>query len=64
MYDGGKDISKLGLIAKWNYEHVTSYYPGQCGIVDGTSGELWYAPHDDDTVAIFASDLCRYNIEI
>lgn len=58
MYDGGDDISKLGIITKWNYEHTTKYYSDECGLVNGSSGELWYPPHDADEVSIFASDLC------
>ncbi|XP_030747227.1 protein croquemort-like [Sitophilus oryzae] len=58
MYSGGDDISKLGLITQWNYEHQTSYYKDTCGVVSGTSGELWYPPLSDDEIAIFASDLC------
>ncbi|XP_066248766.1 protein croquemort [Euwallacea similis] len=58
MYDGGDDLEKLGLITEWNYEHVTSYYSGKCAIVNGSSGELWYPPHNDDKVPIFSSDMC------
>ncbi|XP_048517037.1 protein croquemort isoform X4 [Dendroctonus ponderosae] len=60
MYSGGNDIRKLGLITRWNYEHETSYYPGECAVVNGSSGELWYAPHDDKEVAIFSPDMCRF----
>lgn len=58
MYSGGKDPSKLGIITKWNYEHKTSYYPGDCGIVNGSSGELWYAVRGQETVSIFSPDMC------
>lgn len=59
MYSGGKDPSKLGIITKWNYEHKTSYYPGDCGIVNGSSGELWYAVRGQEKVSIFSPDMCR-----
>lgn len=59
MYNGCNDIRKLGLITRWNYAHETSYYPGECAVVNGSSGELWYAPHDDNEVAIFSPDMCR-----
>ncbi|XP_066150907.1 protein croquemort isoform X2 [Euwallacea fornicatus] len=58
MYDGGDDIAKLGLITRWNYEHVTSYYPEKCAIVNGSSGELWYPPRNDEEVSIFSPDMC------
>ncbi|CAG9766453.1 unnamed protein product [Ceutorhynchus assimilis] len=58
MYSGGKNIALLGLIHEWNYQHKTPYYNGSCGLVNGSSGELWWAPHDDETVSIFAPDLC------
>lgn len=60
MYTGKDDISKLGIIAEWNYESQTSYYPDECGLVNGTSGELWYPPHSKEEISIFASDMCRY----
>lgn len=59
MYDGSDDLRKLGRIVKWNYNSSTTYYPGKCGQVEGTSGELWYPIQNDPTVEIFTSDLCR-----
>ncbi|XP_050299507.1 protein croquemort [Anthonomus grandis grandis] len=58
MYSGGKDISKLGVITRWNYEHLTSYYPDGCNIVNGSSGELWYPPLNAEQISIFSPDLC------
>ncbi|KAF7270551.1 hypothetical protein GWI33_016506 [Rhynchophorus ferrugineus] len=58
MYTGNKDISKLGIITEWNYESQTSYYPDKCGLINGTSGELWYPPHSSEEISIFASDMC------
>ncbi|XP_060532200.1 protein croquemort isoform X2 [Cylas formicarius] len=63
MYSGEHDGSKLGIITQWNYEHQTSYYPGECGIINGTSGELWYPPKGDEEVSLFAPDLCS-NVQL
>lgn len=60
MNHGGDDINKLGVIRAWNYNEQVPFWPGRCGKVGGTSGELWYPTRDDKSVKIFAPDLCRY----
>lgn len=58
MNDGADSIDNLGIVRKWNnYEHVP-YYPGDCGKVEGTQGELWYPPHEKRSIKIFSNDLC------
>ncbi|XP_063923232.1 protein croquemort-like isoform X2 [Zophobas morio] len=58
MYDGSDDVRKLGKFTAWNYEEKSSYYPGHCGQVGGTSGELWYPVKDDKTIQVFSADVC------
>ncbi|XP_049825734.1 protein croquemort isoform X2 [Aethina tumida] len=58
MYNGADSISKLGRLAMWNYEPRVDDYPGECGKIQGTSGELWYPPHEDDVLEVFAPDIC------
>lgn len=58
MFTGADDIEKLGRIHAWNYNSSVSYYKGNCGKVEGTSGELWYPPRDDKFIKVFANDIC------
>jgi scavenger receptor class B protein 1 len=58
MFDGTDDVRKLGRFSSWNYNKSTKYYPGYCGQVNGTSGELWYPVEDDSHVQIFSPDTC------
>lgn len=55
-------MNKLGIIEMWNGVPKTRYYEGQCGDVNGTSGELWPPVENDEKVYIFAPDICRYVI--
>lgn len=61
--DTGKDtLDSLGILRRWNYKEQLDYYPGKCGKVGGTTGELW--PIDspsESTATIFATDMCRYH---
>lgn len=59
MYSGETDILKLGVITRWNGVAKTEYYEGDCGDVNGTSGELWPPVEDDKKVYVFAPDICR-----
>lgn len=58
MFDGANGISNLGNVINWNYQSQVPYYEGECGRVKGSQGELWYPPHDQQTIEIFSSDLC------
>ncbi|XP_056642709.1 protein croquemort-like [Diorhabda sublineata] len=58
MIDGADGINNLGIIKNWNYQSRLPYYEGECGIVNGSQGELWYPPHDQQRIKIFSSDLC------
>ncbi|KAG5890079.1 hypothetical protein JTB14_003643 [Gonioctena quinquepunctata] len=58
MNNGGDDIDKLGIVRFWNYKDSVPYWKGQCGKVEGTTGELWYPPKDMQTIKIFSNDLC------
>uniref|UniRef100_A0A224XEZ7 Putative plasma membrane glycoprotein cd36 n=1 Tax=Panstrongylus lignarius TaxID=156445 RepID=A0A224XEZ7_9HEMI len=60
MDTGTKDLSQVGKIRSWNYKNKTNYFPGQCGDVAGTSGEVfppWLTPKD--RIGLFSGDLCR-----
>ncbi|KAJ8971442.1 hypothetical protein NQ314_000698 [Rhamnusium bicolor] len=40
MNTGADDVEKLGIVKKWNYNATVSFFEGNCGKVEGTTGEL------------------------
>lgn len=61
MYTGFEDIDQLALLNTWNYKTETGVFPGECGKVQGSMGEV-FPPNsaDESEIKIFANDLCRY----
>lgn len=61
IHTGQQDLSQMGNLKYWNGSEYTNYWQGECGRVNGTTGELW-APginwHDPAT--IFFSDAARF----
>lgn len=57
---GVDDIYNVGIMDRWNGMANTNYYKGECGMVNGTSGEL-FPPmkYVMDDVDIFIPDICR-----
>lgn len=59
MMTGQNTLDDLGFLKTWNYKSKTNYFPGDCGVVDGTTGELWPLDSPQKSKAtIFATDLC------
>lgn len=60
MYTGAEDISKIGQLKYWNYNDRTVFYPGKCGMVNGSAGEF-YPPKQqkDKPISFFSPDMCR-----
>ncbi|KZC09768.1 PREDICTED: protein croquemort-like [Dufourea novaeangliae] len=58
MHTGVTDMRELGIVKEWNYNNHVSYYPGECGTVRGTNGDLWPPLPDNETVSFFVSDIC------
>nr|CAD7203608.1 unnamed protein product [Timema douglasi] len=58
MYTGTDDLSKLGMMYSWNYEHQSHYYEESCGLVRGTTGEICAPVKDMATLDLFSSDIC------
>nr|CAD7605787.1 unnamed protein product [Timema genevievae] len=58
MYTGTDDLSKLGMMYSWNYEHQSHYYNESCGLVRGTTGEICAPVKDMATLDLFSSDIC------
>ena len=61
MHTGVDDLSLLGSIASWNKMTRTEAYPGDCGLVRGSSDGLFPPGYTSsmDTISIFSTDLCR-----
>lgn len=57
---GERDINRLGDIYEWNFMSQSNFFEGECGIINGSTGDAW-APHRDLTqsVSMFTADLCR-----
>lgn len=58
MHTGVDNISDLGVLDKWNYSNETNHWSGECNDIRGTTGELWPPLNRDETVEIFAPDIC------
>lgn len=57
---GQDDISKVGIMTQWNNSNHTKYFRDTCGMVNGTSGELWpVGMKPTAPITLFISDLCR-----
>ncbi|KAI5633917.1 CD36 family domain-containing protein [Phthorimaea operculella] len=54
---GAEEFSRLGKVETWNYSNRT-VYRDECGIIKGSTGELWAPELDQAEVNVFASDLC------
>jgi scavenger receptor class B, member 1 len=57
---GSKDISKLGMIEKFNNgKESHDVYSGECSKLKGSTGELFNPDVTPDSISIFMGDLCR-----
>lgn len=57
MNTGASEFSMLGNIEMWQYSNRT-FYRDECGVVRGSTGELWAPEFGQEEVFVFASDLC------
>lgn len=59
MNTGTDDIGQLGMLQLWNFAGHTAY-AGDCGLVQGTTGELWPPVSDKQRpLEMFVGDVCR-----
>lgn len=61
MNTGAGDFSRLGNIERWRYSARTMYRD-ECGVVQGSTGELWAPEYGQPELLVFASDICTYMI--
>uniref|UniRef100_A0A0A9X4N1 Protein croquemort n=1 Tax=Lygus hesperus TaxID=30085 RepID=A0A0A9X4N1_LYGHE len=60
MDTGENDLTQVGKIREWNGQTRNDFFPGKCGEVAGTSGEVfppWLTTKDQ--LGLFSGDLCR-----
>lgn len=60
MWTGEDDIQKTGIMTLWNGSDRSKAFDGECGRIDGTSGEVWYPVKNSQKISMFISDICRY----
>lgn len=60
MHTGDGDIRQIGSVKLWDYATQTPFFPGECGLVNGSAGEF-YSPNQQRTepISFFSSDMCR-----
>ncbi|XP_063242448.1 protein peste-like isoform X1 [Bacillus rossius redtenbacheri] len=57
---GVDDADNIGRLVEWNHANHTPFYPGQCGMVNGSAGEMWPPfRQKTHTIAAFVPDFCR-----
>lgn len=61
MNTGASDFSRLGNIEQWRFSNRTDYRD-ECGVVKGSTGELWAPEFGQPEVNVFASDICTWVI--
>ncbi|CAG9579047.1 unnamed protein product [Danaus chrysippus] len=59
MNTGAKDFSSLGNVEKWRYSE-RSNFRDECGVVKGSTGELWAPELGQEEITVFAPDICTY----
>ncbi|XP_068151845.1 protein croquemort [Drosophila tropicalis] len=61
IHTGTDDIANLGRLTHWNGKPETGFYDMPCGIVNGTTGDL-FAPKMNvkEEITVFATDACRF----
>lgn len=57
---GADDISRIGRVEAWNYQQRTNFFPAECGMINGSAGEL-YPPQrtKERPVSFWSGDMCR-----
>lgn len=58
METGKNNFNELGLLKEWKFKNTSPYYPGNCGNVEGTLGDLWPPLPEKQTVSVFSPDVC------
>lgn len=61
MFTGANDITKYGLIDKYNgHSHLTHYTMDRCNSLLGSDGSI-FPPHmtTNTTIHVYDKDLCR-----
>ncbi|KAH8412390.1 hypothetical protein KR009_001673, partial [Drosophila setifemur] len=61
IHTGKGDLSRMGDLLLWKGENTTGFFPGECGKVNGSTGELWSPDRKwNQPTSIFLSDAARF----
>uniref|UniRef100_A0A1A9VH65 Protein croquemort n=1 Tax=Glossina austeni TaxID=7395 RepID=A0A1A9VH65_GLOAU len=60
IHTGQGNLREMGEIKLWNGQSHTGYFSGECGRINGSTGEL-FAPKRDpnEYITVFSRDTCR-----
>ncbi|XP_063975444.1 protein croquemort-like isoform X3 [Diachasmimorpha longicaudata] len=58
MNTGANSMTELGILSEWNYSKKSTIYPGTCGHINGSLGDLWPPVRYYEKVSVFAPDVC------
>lgn len=58
MQTGENNFNELGLIKAWKFQRTSPFYPGNCGNLESTLGDLWPPLLENQTVSVFSPDIC------
>ncbi|CAD6999070.1 unnamed protein product [Ceratitis capitata] len=60
IHTGQGDIEKMGMIQFWNGSNHTGFYEGECGIVNGSTADLWKPNLEpEEHITVYITDTCR-----
>ena len=59
IHTGRDDLSKANKMAWWNFTDKTSFFPGECGRVEGNAELFTPLEGPTDFVQLYSNDLCR-----
>lgn len=61
IYTGvGSTKSRFGDVSKWKNKPRNDIWPGKCGVIEGTNGELYKSfPQRGKSLKVFFAQLCR-----
>ena len=59
IHAGHDDLAKANKMGWWNYTDQTSFFPGECGRVEGNAELFTPLEGPTDFVQLYSNDLCR-----
>lgn len=61
IHTGQGDLTRMGELTHWKGQTNTGFYEGECGKVNGSTGDLWEPRRDPEKpITMFVPDTCRF----